>query len=84
MILGLPCVGLGLCHIGSAWVLNGYGQPLRDETGYHVDPNGDETIKWYRIEYLKKLAYELLEDRKKKLDADGIKIKNKQLSLFGD
>lgn len=84
MILGLPCVGLGLCHIGSAWVLNAYGQPLRDETGYHVDPNGDETIKWYRIEYLKKLAYELLEDRRKKLDADGIKIKNKQLSLFGD
>ena len=27
IILGIPCYGLGLCHIGSPWVLNKYGQP---------------------------------------------------------
>ena len=30
IILDIPCTGLGLCHIGSPWILNKYGQPLRD------------------------------------------------------
>lgn len=81
MILGIPCLGLGLCHIGSPWVLNAYGQPLRDVDGYHVDPNGKETVNWYRISYLKKEAYQLLTDRYSKLKAEN-NTANIQLNLF--
>lgn len=81
MILGIPCLGLGLCHIGSPWVLNAYGQPLRDVDGYHVDPNGKETVNWYRISYLKKEAYQLLTDRYSKLKAEN-NTANTQLNLF--
>lgn len=81
MILGIPCLGLGLCHIGSPWVLNAYGQPLRDVDGYHVDPNGKETVNWYRISYLKKEAYQLLADRYSKLKAEN-NTANTQLNLF--
>ena len=81
IILDIPCVGLGLCHIGSPWVLNKYGQPLRDSEGYHVDPNGEETVKWFKIQYLKNEAKALLKDRYYKLKADN-KTSNQQLSLF--
>lgn len=81
IILDIPCVGLGLCHIGSPWVLNKYGQPLRDNEGYHVDPNGEETVKWFKIQYLKNEAKALLKDRYYKLKADN-KTSNKQLNLF--
>lgn len=81
IILDIPCVGLGLCHIGSPWVLNKYGQPLRDNEGYHVDPNGEETVKWFKIQYLKNEAKALLKDRYYRLKADN-KTSNQQLSLF--
>ena len=81
IILDIPCVGLGLCHIGSPWVLNKYGQPLRDNEGYHVDPDGEETVKWFKIQYLKNEAKALLQDRYYKLKADN-KTSNQQLSLF--
>lgn len=81
IILDIPCVGLGLCHIGSPWVLNRYGQPLRDNEGYHVDPNGEETVKWFKIQYLKNEAKALLKDRYYRLKADN-KTSNQQLSLF--
>ena len=81
IILGIPCHGLGLCHIGSPWILNAYGQPLRDNDGYHVDPNGEETVNWFRINYRKKEAQALLQDRLYKLKASN-KNNNQQLSLF--
>lgn len=81
-ILGLPCVGLGLCHIGSPWIRNKYGQPLRTATGYHIDPNGTETVKWYRIAYLKSLAKALLDDRRKALVAGKKVIDNVEQDLF--
>ena len=81
IILDIPCVGLGLCHIGSPWVLNKYGQPLRDNEGYHVDPNGEEIVKWFKIQYLKNEAKALLKDRYYKLKADN-KTSNQQLNLF--
>lgn len=77
-ILGIPCKGLGLCHIASPWVLNGWGQPFRDVNGYHIDPNGSETVTWHRISYLRREALALLEDREKKLNAN----KKQQLELF--
>ena len=81
IILGLPCHGLGLCHIGSPWVTNKYGQPLRDDEGYHVDPNGEETINWFKINYLRNEVIALLKDREYKLRANKKTI-NQQLSLF--
>ena len=81
IILDIPCVGLGLCHIGSPWILNKYGQPLRDSEGYHVDPTGEETVKWFKIQYLKNEAKALLKDRYYRLKADN-KTSNQQLSLF--
>ena len=81
IILHIPCVGLGLCHIGSPWVLNGYGQPFRDVDGYHIDPNGVETVKWHRISYLRQEAKALLDDRFTKIKAER-KESNIQLTLF--
>jgi len=81
VILDIPCHGLGLCHIGSPWIKNAYGQPYRDKEGYHVDPNGEETVNWFRINYRKREAQALLQDRLYKLRADN-KTSNQQLSLF--
>ena len=81
-ILGLPCHGLGLCHIASPWILNKYGQPFRDVDGYHVDPNGEEKVTWYRIPYLFKEAKAMLQDRYNEIKALQAKVGNEQLSLF--
>ena len=62
-ILEKPCTGLGLCHIQSPFILNRYGQPLRDKNGYHVDPNGKEVPTWHRIPYLRKEADAIFKDR---------------------
>lgn len=62
-MLRLPCKGLGLCHIASPFVLNSYGQPLRDNDGYHVDPNGKETVTWHRIPFLSKEVDAIFNDR---------------------
>ena len=83
-ILGIPCVGLGLCHIGSPFVLNAYGQPFRDENNqYPIDPNGKETVKWYRIQYLVREVDAIFTDRYNQLEADKVRV-NKQLNLFGE
>lgn len=63
-ILEIPCVGLGLCHIASPFILNKYGQPLRDKDGYHVDENGKETVTWHKINYCAKEADAIFHDRK--------------------
>lgn len=63
-ILNKPCVGLGLCHIGSPFVLNNYGQPYRDVDGFHIDPNGTDSVNWFRINYLKNEADAIFADRK--------------------
>lgn len=64
LILGIPCTGLGLCHIASPFVLNKYGMPLRDKNNqYPIDPNGIETVKWHKISYLKNEAISVLNDR---------------------
>jgi hypothetical protein len=83
-ILNIPCVGLGLCHIASPFILNGYGQPLRDKNGYHVDPNGEETVTWYKIQYLRKEADAVFTDRALFIRNEQLK-QNNQLELqFND
>lgn len=83
-ILEIPCVGLGLCHIGSPFVLNKYGQPLRDKEGYHVDETKDEIIKWFRINFLRNEADALFNDRLMNVRAMQAKKQkeNAQTSLF--
>ena len=82
LILGIPCKGLGLCHIGSPFIKNAYGQPFRDTNNqYPIDPNGEETVKWFRINYLSREADLVLADRLSYLKANSIK-QNKELSLF--
>lgn len=80
-ILEIPCVTLGLCHIGSPFVLNQYGQPLRDKDGYHIDETKDDTVQWYKINYLRHEADAVFNDRL--IAVNAIKAKqNKQTSLF--
>ena len=80
-ILEIPCTGLGLCHIGSPFILNKYGQPLRDKDGYHIDPEGKETVNWYRINYLSNEADAIFRDRTLQIKALKNK-EDKQLTLF--
>ena len=80
MILGIPCTGLGLCHIGSPFIKNAYGQPWRDSNNqYPIDPNGVETVQWFRINYLRNEALDMLKDRLNTIKAENV---NKQLNLF--
>ena len=82
LILGIPCVGLGLCHIASPFVKNCYGMPYRDiNNQYPIDENGEETVKWFRIEYRRKEADAVLADRRIQLQSQD-KSNNVQKSLF--
>ena len=82
LILDIPCVGLGLCHIGSPFVKNQYGMPYRDKNNqYPIDENGEETVNWYHINYLRNEVDAILKDRKTFLDSNSNKVNN-QLSLF--
>lgn len=82
LILGIPCVGLGLCHIGSPFVKNQYGMPYRDKNNqYPIDENGEETVNWHHINYLRNEVDAILRDRKTFLDSNSNKVNN-QLSLF--
>lgn len=82
LILGIPCVGLGLCHIGSPFVKNQYGMPYRDKNNqYPIDENGEETVNWYHINYLRNEVDAILKDRKTFLYSNSNKVNN-QLSLF--
>ena len=82
LILGIPCIGLGLCHIGSPFVKNKYGMPYRDiNNQYPIDPEGEETIKWFKIAYRKREAEAVLNDRMIYLKSQR-KESNKQSSLF--
>ncbi len=82
LILGIPCKGLGLCHIGSPFVKNAYGMPYRDENNhYPLDPNGVETVQWYRINYKQAEADAVLKDRLVYLKSQK-KSSDKQLTFF--
>lgn len=83
LILGIPCVGLGLCHIASPFVKNIYGMPYRDENNqYPIDPNGEETVQWYKIGYRRKEADLILADRLIQLKSDNKNNNVQQKSLF--
>lgn len=81
-ILNIPCVGLGLCHIASPFILNKYGQPFRDKNGYHVDETKDDIVNWHRIAYLRNEADAVFADRMLQLKAKQNKNQINQPTLF--
>lgn len=82
LILGIPCVGLGLCHICSPFILNNYGMPLRDGNNqYPIDPNGEETVQWFKITYRRGDAKLILADRLVEVKSEIQKINNEK-TLF--
>lgn len=85
LILGIPCVGLGLCHIASPFVLNKYGMPYRDYNNtYPIDPKGEETTKWFRISYLRNEVDAILKDRLIQIQSETKNNIVKPKSLFED
>ena len=83
LILGIPCVGCGLCHIGTPFKLNQYGMPYRDEKGlYEIDKNGEETVNWYHINYIRDMVDAMFQDRRIYLNSKGLL--NKQTTLFNE
>ena len=78
LILGIPCVGCGLCHIQTPFILNDYGMPYRDEKGmYQINKDAPETVKWFKINYLRNEVNAMLRDRQIKLLNSGkIKVQN--------
>ena len=80
LILGIPCVGCGLCHIGTPFKLNKYGMPYRDEKGlYEIDKNGEETVNWYHINYIRDMVDAMFQDRRIYLNSKGLL--NKQTEI---
>ena len=83
LILGIPCVGCGLCHIGTPFKLNQYGMPYRDEKGlYEIDKDGEETVNWYHINYIRDMIDAMFRDRRIYLNSKGLL--NKQTTLFNE
>lgn len=81
LILGIPCVGIALCHIQTPFVLNEYGMPYRTKTGsYIIDEKRNEVVTWHPMKYLKNEINLLLLDRKKELIANNMN--QPQLKLF--
>lgn len=85
IILNIPCVGLGLCHIASPFILNDYGMPYRDKNNqYPIDVNGEEKVQWYRINYLRKESQIVLDDRLIEINNKNKQNNNIQKTLFDD
>lgn len=75
-VTGLPCTGLGLCHIATPFILNEYGMPKRDEKGlYTVDKEGVEIARWFRIDYHYDICNKILEDRANMLKSEKLRVK---------
>lgn len=82
LILGIPCVGCGLCHIGTPFKLNQYGMPYRNEKGlYEIDKNGEETVQWYRIAYIRDMVDAMFKDRKIYLNSKGLLNKQTEINF---
>lgn len=82
LILGIPCVGCGLCHIGTPFKLNQYGMPYRDEKGlYEIDKDGKETVNWYHIAYLRDMVDAMFRDRRIYLNSKGLLNKQTEINF---
>lgn len=79
IILGIPCVGLWLCHIDSDFILNKYGMPKKFPDGtFKLKQNPKEKVTMHPMPYRRNEIKAMLEDRKKIVNAQKI---NTQFSL---
>ena len=75
-ILGIPNAGLWLFHIDSDFELNEYGMPKRFPDGlYHIKENPIEKTTFYPMKYLRNEVIQIMNDRKKAIEADLIRSK---------
>lgn len=73
LILGIPCIGMWLCHIDSDFELNEYGQPKRFPDGlYHIKENPKEKTTFYVMQYRKQEIELILNDRRMQLEAGAV------------
>lgn len=73
LILGIPCVGMWLCHIDSDFELNEYGQPKRFPDGlYHIKENPKEKTTFHVMPYRKREIELILNDRRMQLEAGAV------------
>ena len=75
-ILGIPNAGLWLFHIDSDFELNEYGMPKRFPDGlYHIKDNPIEKTTFHPMKYLRNEVIQIMNDRKKAIEADLIRSK---------
>ena len=73
LILGIPCIGMWLCHIDSDFELNEYGQPKRFRDGlYHIKENPKEKTTFHVMQYRKQEIELILNDRRMQLEAGAV------------
>lgn len=73
LILGIPCIGMWLCHIDSDFELNEYGQPKRFLDGlYHIKENPKEKTTFHIMQYRKQEIELILNDRRMQLEAGAV------------
>lgn len=73
LILGIPCIGMWLCHIDSDFELNEYGQPKRFPDGlYHIKENPKEKTTFHIMPYRKREIELILNDRRMQLEAGAV------------
>lgn len=73
LILGIPCIGMWLCHIDSDFELNEYGQPKRFPDGlYHIKENPKEKTTFHVMQYRKQEIELILNDRRMQLEAGAV------------
>lgn len=73
LILGIPCIGMWLCHIDSDFELNEYGQPKRFSDGlYHIKENPKEKTTFHIMQYRKQEIELILNDRRMQLEAGAV------------
>lgn len=73
LILGIPCIGMWLCHIDSDFELNEYGQPKRFPDGlYHIKENPKEKTTFHIMQYHKQEIELILNDRRMQLEAGAV------------
>lgn len=69
-VLGIPCIGMWLCHIDSDFELNEYGQPKRFPDGlYHIKENPIERTRFHPMQYKRDEIVSILRDRQLQLEA---------------
>lgn len=73
LILGIPCIGMWLCHIDSDFELNEYGQPKRFPDGlYYIKENPKEKTTFHIMQYRKQEIELILNDRRMQLEAGAV------------